>query len=73
MEYFRTVYLSDINMCNTPLGEPPPLVNLYGDICQREASTPRIIIISPRTRAIFMEARWRYGKRYGRERERERA
>lgn len=57
MEYFRTVYLSDINMCNTPLGEPP-LVDLYGDICQREANTPRIIIISPRTRAIFMKVRW---------------
>lgn len=52
------LYLDDINMCNTPLGEPP-LVDLYGDICQREANIPRIIIISPRMRAIFMKVRWR--------------
>lgn len=45
-------------MCNTPLGEPP-LVDLYGDICQREANIPRIIIISSRTRAIFMKVRRR--------------
>lgn len=44
-------------MYNTPLGEPP-LVDLYSDICQREANIPRIIIISPRTRAIFMKVRY---------------
>lgn len=52
------VYLGDINMCNTLLGEPP-LVDLYGDICQRATNIPRIIIISPGMRAIFMKVRWR--------------
>lgn len=59
-----------------PLGEPP-LVDLYSDICQREANIPRIIIISSRTHAIFMKVRWcgvfcARGTIQGRKNERER-